>query len=97
MTITKIAVHCSDDSMGGGGRGPLKMRNKKLKTPTPAQIRHARHTAALTQTDCAAMVWVALRTWQQWEQEGGERQSKMPIGLWELFLIKVKKGGDNGR
>ncbi len=53
--------------------------------PTPEAVRLARVTANLTQTDAAAVVHVALRTWQQYEY--GER--RMSSGLWELFVRKV--------
>ena len=39
----------------------------------------------MTQSEAARMVHVTLRAWQWWES--GHRE--MPIGLWELFLIKI--------
>ena len=58
-------------------------RGRPIEQPSPEQIKDAR--GALTQTEAAALVHVKLRTWQGWE--GGE--SRMPLGLWELLLIKV--------
>lgn len=52
--------------------------------PTPEAIRTARICAGRTQSECAALVHVAQRTWQQWEY--GER--RMPPCAWELFVIK---------
>lgn len=63
----------------------------ELKPPTPAQIRAAREAAGLTQTQAATLVHVALRTWQHWEEpRGGDGAREIPLGLWELFLIKTK-------
>jgi len=54
--------------------------------PTPAEIRQARESAGLTQTQAAAMIHCGLRAWQKWE--GGER--KMHPAMWELFQIKTR-------
>jgi DNA-binding transcriptional regulator YiaG len=54
-------------------------------SPTPDEIRRARETSGLSQSQAAATVLVVLRTWQRWEY--GERQ--MPPGLWELFQLKT--------
>jgi DNA-binding transcriptional regulator YiaG len=56
-----------------------------MTSPTPADIRTAREAAGLTQTQAAALVHSALRSWQQWE--AGDRA--MHPGLWELFRIKT--------
>jgi hypothetical protein len=54
--------------------------------PTPAQIFYWRKIKmGYTQSEAADMVYVTLRAWQWWE--AGKRE--MPIGLWELFLIKI--------
>lgn len=52
--------------------------------PSPEEIRAARKAAGLTQTQAAHLVYCSLRTWQQWEAG----RSKMPQGLWELFMSK---------
>ena len=54
-------------------------------SPDPADIKAARQSAGMTQPQAAAVVYVTLRNWQQWE--GAER--RMHPGLWELFQIKV--------
>jgi hypothetical protein len=54
--------------------------------PTPDQIYYWRKIKfGLTQTEAADKVHVTLRAWQWWES--GKRE--MPVGLWELFLIKI--------
>lgn len=55
-------------------------------SPHRDALRKKRLSAHLTQTAAAALVYVALRTWQSWE--AGD---PMPPGLWELFCIKVDK------
>lgn len=55
--------------------------------PTPEAIRAARHAAGLTQTQAAALVYCALRGWQDWE--AGKRA--MHPAFFELFLLKAKK------
>lgn len=55
-------------------------------SPHPLEIKIARLSAKLTQTQAAALLCRTLRNWQQWE--GGERN--MSEALWELFQIKTK-------
>lgn len=55
--------------------------------PTPEAIRAARHAAGLTQTQAAALIYCALRGWQDWE--AGKRA--MHPAFFELFLLKAKK------
>lgn len=50
--------------------------------PTPTEIRVARLSAGLTQTQAGALVVASCRSWQQWEAG----QVKMHPGLWRLFL-----------
>jgi len=57
----------------------------KPSNPTPADIRTARTTAGLTQTEAALTVRASLRGWQQWE--AGDRA--MSPGLFELFMLKT--------
>jgi DNA-binding transcriptional regulator YiaG len=53
--------------------------------PTPEQLKDARKTAGLTQTQAAEIIYASLRAMQQWE--AGER--RMHPGLFELLLIKT--------
>jgi DNA (cytosine-5)-methyltransferase 1 len=61
-------------------RSPSASRN-----PRPAEIRAAREAAGLTQTEAAATIYSALRSWQDWES--GARN--MHPAFWELFRSKV--------
>jgi DNA (cytosine-5)-methyltransferase 1 len=58
-----------------------------MKQPTPAEIIKTRKDAGLTQTQAAALIYSALRTWQHWEK--GDRV--MHQGLFELFKIKIRR------
>jgi hypothetical protein len=54
--------------------------------PTPSQIYYWRkEKMGLTQAEASCLVHVTPRGWQWWE--AGKRE--MPIGLWEIFLIKI--------
>lgn len=55
------------------------------KSPSPSEIKDLRNFFGLTQSEAAFLVHVQLRAWQWWES--GNRN--MPVGLWELFLIKT--------
>lgn len=61
---------------------------QQITQPTPTDIKTARVAAGLTQTEAAALVHAGLKTWQNWESEGGESR-KIPLAAWELFLIKT--------
>ena len=54
--------------------------------PSPEQIRAARETLGLTQTEAGALIYVGLRAWQQYE--AGDR--RLHPGLWELWRIKTR-------
>lgn len=56
-----------------------------IQQPKPDEILKARKKAGLTQESAAEMIYVARRTWQDWEAD----KAKMHPGLWELFLIKT--------
>lgn len=56
-----------------------------MNKPTPQQLKETRLKAGLTQPNCAEMVHVSTRNWQQWE--AGDRSINM--AAWELFLIKI--------
>lgn len=59
---------------------------KPLTPPLPEAIRAARQSVDLTQAQAAAVVHSpSYRTWQDWELG----KTPMPIGLWELFLLKT--------
>jgi putative transcriptional regulator len=58
-----------------------------MKTPTPEQIRKARHQAGLSQTEAGALIHCALRTWQDWEAD----KRQMHPAMWELFQLKVRR------
>lgn len=60
-------------------------KNNLAIPPSPEEIFSLRESALLTQTEAGALVYSAIRTWQQWEH--GDR--KMHPGLWELFKIKT--------
>lgn len=57
----------------------------KQGPPTAAEIRDLRQRADLTQAEAATLVHANARSWRYWEA-GSVR---MPVGLWELFRIKV--------
>ena len=56
-----------------------------LATPTPAHVRALRQHLELTQVEFGALVRSSGRAAQEWE--AGRRE--MPLGLWELALIKA--------
>lgn len=59
---------------------------KKLTAPNAFEIRAARQAVGLTQGQAADVVHSpSYRTWQDWELG----KASMPIGLWELFLLKT--------
>ncbi|HEX5077697.1 MAG TPA: helix-turn-helix domain-containing protein [Geminicoccaceae bacterium] len=62
-----------------------KRSRSSARNPSPAEIRQARDTAQLTQTQAAEKIGGTLRAWQDYE--GGQR--RMHPGLFELFLIKT--------
>lgn len=57
------------------------------EVPGRVEIKAARESLGLTQTQAAAVVHCKLRAWQQWE--AGDRQ--MHPAFWELFCIKTQK------
>lgn len=65
---------------------PNRSQKRPHSNPTPAEIRAARETAELTQTQAAETVRGSLRTWQDWEAG----IARMHPGLWELFGIKIR-------
>jgi len=60
--------------------------------PTPEQIKQARESAGLTQTQAAELIYKGLRTWQGWESANGSSGHRnMDPAFWELFLLKTKR------
>lgn len=60
----------------------------RVGAPSATQVRATRDRAGLSRAQAAALVYVAVETWRNWEKtEGGARG--MPAGLWELFLLKI--------
>lgn len=64
---------------------PNRGRDSKSGNPTSAEIRAAREGAGLSQTEAAALIDSALRSWQDWES--GRR--RMHPAFWRLFLIET--------
>lgn len=58
-----------------------------MNNPTPSEVRQARESAGLTQTQAAVLIYNTLRAWQRWE--AGD--SPMHPAFWELFLKKIKR------
>lgn len=57
-----------------------------MKQPTPEEVKAARESAGLSQSQAAALVHRAhYQRWHEWES--GRRN--MPLDTWELFLIKA--------
>lgn len=57
-----------------------------MDKPAPEEIKAARQSAGLTQTQAGALVYTTCRVWQQWE--AGDRG--MHPAFWELFQLKIK-------
>jgi len=60
-----------------------------MNSPRHEELRALRTSAGLTQSQCAALVYVTLGCYQKWEQ--GDR--RMPAASWELLRIKVAQRG----
>ena len=58
-----------------------------MTPPTPEQIRAARQSANLTQTQAAELIYKQRLAWARYES--GDRE--MDPALWELFQIKTKQ------
>jgi transcriptional regulator with XRE-family HTH domain len=59
---------------------------------TPAELKQARQSAGLTQSAAAALLGVALRTWQSWE-DGGRNGRRMPAFAWRCFVVLSREKG----
>lgn len=53
--------------------------------PTPEEIRGARLSADLTQTEAGGLVYTTVRSWQRWESGA----KPMHPAFWELFRMKT--------
>lgn len=62
------------------------MATRNPDVPKAAQIRTARESAGLSQTRSAEIVYVTLRTWQNWEAG----KTKMHPILWDCYKGAVK-------
>lgn len=73
------------------GNHPNRSRAGRAgRNPTPAEIRQARESLGLTQTDAAEIIYGTLRGWQGWETApGSPEHRRMHPGLWELFRMKT--------
>lgn len=56
-----------------------------MNQPTPSEVRTAREAAGHTQTEAAAVLYMARGAWARWES--GER--RMEPALLELYKIKT--------
>ena len=54
--------------------------------PPTTTIKNFRLRTELTQKQCAELVCVTQATWARWEKG----QTRMPAGLWKLFIIETK-------
>lgn len=64
-----------------------KSKFKKMTAPTHAQIRAARVSAGLTQTEAAGVCQSSLRTWSNWER--GVQQMHPIFWAWFLECAEV--------
>lgn len=62
------------------------MATKNPDVPRPEQIRKLRESAGMTQTAAAKLVFVTLRTWQNWE--AGKHEMN-PV-LWHCFQTHAR-------
>ena len=61
--------------------------HKPLTQPNGKHIKELRLRAKQSQQECAELLHVTLRTWQNWEYNVGE----MPLASWELLLAKLNQ------
>ena len=54
--------------------------------PLPEVITQARRSARMTKVASAQSIWLSKRQWYRYE----DGECEMPVGLWELFLIKAR-------
>jgi DNA-binding transcriptional regulator YiaG len=60
-----------------------------MKPPTPSDVKAARDSCGLTQTEAARLIYKSLRAWQSWEAEKGTiNHREMCPALFELFNLK---------
>lgn len=62
---------------------------KNPDIPKPAQIRKVREAAGLSQSQAAEVVYVSLRTWQNWE---AGKHAMNPV-LWDCFKVHADNQG----
>lgn len=56
-----------------------------MSSPTPADVRAARESAGLSQSQAAALALVSTRAWIKWES--GENAVSLPA--WTLFRLRA--------
>ena len=60
------------------------------RNPFPDEVRAARESAGLTQTQAAELVFVTLNGWQRWEKEKGTPDARpMHPAIWTLFRLRI--------
>ena len=57
-----------------------------MTNPEPKQIKDLRKSVNLDTTQAGNLLHVSARTFQRWERGN----TKMPLGYWELFELKVR-------
>lgn len=57
-----------------------------MQHPEPKQIKDLRKSVNLDTTQAGNLLHVSARTFQRWERGN----TKMPLGYWELFELKVR-------
>lgn len=63
---------------------------KLCKTPSVAEIRRAQARAGLTNAECAVLVCVSERTWENWVADPDVPAYRpMPAGAWKLFRYEI--------
>lgn len=63
------------------------MVTKHPDIPKPVTIRKVREAAGISQTEAASIVYVSLRTWQNWE---AGKHNINPM-LWDCFKQIVRR------
>ncbi len=64
-----------------------------MKQPNQSEIAAARTAAGLSQVQAAAVCYVTRNAWQRWEYG----KTPIPMGYWELFLMKTKAARRKGK
>lgn len=63
---------------------------KPCQTPSVGQIRRVQARAKLTNGQCAELVCVSQRTWENWVLDpSSDEHREMPAGAWKLFRYEI--------